>query len=135
MIARCSNPNHIGYKRYGGRGITVCERWKGEHGFENFLADMGERPRGKSLDRYPDNDGNYEPGNCRWATLPEQNSNQRTNTLVPLGNRKVSMAEFCRIHKVPYRKFQTLYVKRKKSAQEALAALSHLPPYENIQPY
>ena len=73
MIYRCSNPNLRIYKYYGGRGITVCERW---HEFENFLQDMGERPKGLSIDRI-NNDGNYEPGNCRWATTSEQASNQR----------------------------------------------------------
>lgn len=71
MLARCFNPKTNGYERYGGRGITVCERWRGPDGFENFLADMGERPAGMTLDRR-DNDGNYELGNCRWATLVEQ---------------------------------------------------------------
>jgi len=74
MRTRCTNPKAPNYPRYGGRGVTVCERWR--H-FENFLADMGEPPPGKSLDRYPDNAGNYEPGNCRWATLSEQNRNLR----------------------------------------------------------
>jgi hypothetical protein len=74
MIQRCTNPKGENYSRYGGRGITVCDRWLD---FENFLADMGERPAGKSLDRYPDNDGNYEPGNCRWATIKEQQRHQQ----------------------------------------------------------
>lgn len=76
MVHRCGNPNRPGYENYGGRGITVCSRWKGEHGFENFLADMGEKPEGLSLDRI-DNDGNYEPSNCRWATWKQQNTNKR----------------------------------------------------------
>ncbi|KKL03559.1 hypothetical protein LCGC14_2624910 [marine sediment metagenome] len=74
MIQRCNNPNSSSYKRYGGRGIKVCDRWR--ESFAAFLADMGERPEGKTLDR-KDNDGNYEPDNCRWATPKEQRANQR----------------------------------------------------------
>jgi len=78
MLQRCFNPNEKHFADYGGRGITVCDRWRGTEGFANFLADMGERPPGKTVDRYPDNDGDYRPGNCRWATQKEQNANRRT---------------------------------------------------------
>lgn len=73
MKTRCTNPNQPKWKYYGGRGITVCHRWSR---FENFLADMGEKPAGLTLDRI-DVNGNYEPGNCRWATWHEQRVNQR----------------------------------------------------------
>jgi hypothetical protein len=74
MKARCNNPNRTYYRHYGGRGITVCERW--QNSYENFLADMGERPIGKSLDRI-DVNGNYEPSNCKWSTQSEQLYNRR----------------------------------------------------------
>jgi hypothetical protein len=73
MLNRCSDPNATSYKWYGGRGIKVCARWLE---FQNFLADMGKRPPGMTLDRI-DRDGNYKPGNCRWATAKQQRHNQR----------------------------------------------------------
>lgn len=74
MIQRCTNPHTKAFKNYGGRGITICDRWR--RSFEAFLADMGEPPDGHTLDR-KNNDGCYEPDNCRWATRAEQKLNQR----------------------------------------------------------
>jgi hypothetical protein len=75
MRSRCYYVGDKEYLRYGGVGITVCDRWK--NSFPNFLSDMGPRPLGKTLDRFPDKNGNYEPGNCRWATPQEQSANMR----------------------------------------------------------
>lgn len=79
MKWRCENPTHIGYKHYGGRGIQVCEAWRDPtEGFQRFLTHIGPRPSPQhTVDRYPNNDGNYEPGNVRWATGEQQAANKR----------------------------------------------------------
>lgn len=79
MRARCFNPNNPSYPRYGGRGVSICPEWDS---FEQFYKDMGQRPGGMSLDRWPNKDGNYEPGNCRWATPTQQNRNRSSTTMV-----------------------------------------------------
>jgi hypothetical protein len=89
MKARCYNPSNDAWGRYGGRGIVVCERW---HDFAMFIADMGERPAGTSLDRI-NNDGNYEPGNCRWATQTQQTRNTRSNRWVVVDGLRMVFAE------------------------------------------
>ena len=73
MWQRCTNPKTNGFEHYGGRGIKVCDRWKS---FENFFADLGERPAGTTLGRFGD-EGNYEPGNVKWMTPAEQRANKR----------------------------------------------------------
>ena len=94
MINRCHNPNNPRYADYGGRGITVCRRWR--HSPRTFLADMGIRPKSKSLDRI-DNDAGYCPSNCRWATRTEQANNARSNIKIAIGAQTYTLAEWCRI--------------------------------------
>lgn len=95
MIQRCTNPKTPSYKHYGGRGITVCTRWRK---FEQFFADMGERPKDRSLDRI-DSNGNYEPGNCRWATKSTQIANRRRPTYYDRPSRTPECGHPARPHK------------------------------------
>jgi hypothetical protein len=97
MLQRCKNKNCDGYRNYGGRGIRVCERWKK---FSGFLEDMGEKPNGLSIERV-NNDGDYEPGNCRWATLLEQARNKRKYPLsrcrvISYGGKTMHLTEWSR---------------------------------------
>ena len=92
MRKRCSNPKADSYKHYGGRGITVCQRWAD---FSTFLADMGERPENGSIERVNVN-GNYEPGNCVWIPAPEQHNNPRRTIFVSLNGESVCLKEACK---------------------------------------
>lgn len=99
MLNRCYRPETDSYRNYGGRGIQVCDRWRfgedGKSGFECFIDDMGRRPAsGLSIDRFPDNDGNYEPGNCRWATASQQQLNARTAVRLEFGGREMAASEW-----------------------------------------
>lgn len=91
MINRCTNPNQANFKRYGAAGISVCDRWGS---FENFLADMGNCPAGHTLDRWPNGGGNYEPGNCRWATPKQQANNTKNSILVEYLGRSQTLKQW-----------------------------------------
>lgn len=93
MKDRCLNPNHKSFNRYGGRGITICQRWLDS--FQNFLDDMGTMPIGMSLDR-KDVNGNYEPSNCRWATSEEQANNKANNRVLEFKGKKQTIAQWAR---------------------------------------
>jgi len=92
MKSRCEQPSYPSFKRYGGRGIKVCKHWQA---FENFFADMGERPASGTLNRR-DNDGDYEPSNVRWATRREQANNRITNVRVTYKGKSYTLAELAR---------------------------------------
>lgn len=93
MRQRCENPKRDNYKHYGGRGIVVCERWKT---FENFLADMGERPTPKhSIDRI-DVNGNYEKDNCKWSTVIEQRNNMTSNRWIVIDGERRTIGDWAK---------------------------------------
>ena len=100
MKGRCLNPKHKAYPAYGGRGITVCEKWLK---FENFLKDMGERPEGKTLDR-KDNDKGYYKGNCRWATSDEQYDNR--GSVIEYDGEKHTIKGWADKFGIPYARLQ-----------------------------
>lgn len=91
MHERCENKNHQAYARYGGRGITVCNRWSGTDGFFNFVSDMGDKPKRTTLDRKDNNKG-YYPENCQWADAKKQNRNRSNNRLLTYNNEIMCMS-------------------------------------------
>lgn len=101
LLRRCTNPRHPSFPNYGGRGIQVCKKWEAD--FAAFIADVGPRPSSKhSLDRFPDNNGHYEPGNVRWATRVEQALNRRTTRRVIYEGVEMPLAEACQITGMAY---------------------------------
>lgn len=93
MIYRCTRPHTMYFNRYGGRGILVCERWLDD--YDAFVEDMGFRPEGMTIERI-DNNGNYEPGNCRWATRAEQDRNRRDNRFLTANGKTQTISEWAR---------------------------------------
>ena len=124
MRTRCANENRDNFARYGGSGITVCERW--QNSFEAFFADMGSRPPRTSLDRIDPTRG-YEPGNCRWATAREQANNKTDNVCVTVDGRTQTVAEWAReLGIAPY----TLYGRLKRGDSPSAAIRPVAPPKE-----
>jgi hypothetical protein len=123
MKGRCTYPGTRGFEHYGGRGIKVCERWRDS--FENFLADVGPKPRPEySLDRFPNPNGDYEPGNVRWATPSEQQSNRRNVPHLTIGGVTKRVTEWARELGVSY----SAYKARRRAGWSAEVALK-TPPY------
>lgn len=105
IVQRCTNPKCKAWKNYGARGITICGEWR--NSFEAFFARVGVRPSPKhSIDRYPDNDGNYEPGNVRWATIQEQSRNRRSNRLITFNGETKCLKDWARSFGVSYQSLQ-----------------------------
>jgi hypothetical protein len=119
MKARCSNPRAPGFDQYGARGITFDSRW---NDFEAFLSDMGERPQGKTLDRWPNGDGNYEPGNCRWATPTEQSRNRRSNRRIRVYGEELLLVEAAQKYGIPYRLLRDRIMESKWPPELAVSA-------------
>lgn len=116
MLERCRRPTNTVFKFYGGRGIKVCERWQV---FDNFLADMGEPPLGMTLEREK-TDGDYEPSNCRWATMKEQQRNRRNTHWLTFDGRTQAMSAWAEEAGVPYKTLWMRVVKYGWTVERAL---------------
>ena len=111
MRTRCTNPRTEDWADYGGRGITFCERW---NSFQNFLEDMGRKPKGFTLDRI-NNDGNYCPENCRWANVSEQQRNKRTNIVVTAFGESKTLMDWFEDKRCVVKNYQSIYWRIKTS--------------------
>jgi hypothetical protein len=127
LKARCYDSKREQFKDYGGRGIKVCDRWL--HDFSAFLADMGTRPTPKhSLDRFPDTNGDYEPGNCRWATRPQQARNTRSNVVISFGGETKTLVEWAEDLGINYYTLQARIKKRKWPIEKAFTIAAKPAP-------
>lgn len=118
MKERCYNSNCVNYKNYGARGITLCDRWKD---FINFYQDMGTKPSNKhSLERI-DNNGNYEPNNCKWATRGQQLRNKRSNRILRFKNKSMVLTDWAFYLKMPYSTL-AMRLKRGWTVERALSS-------------
>ncbi len=126
ILKRCYNTNDEHYPTYGGRGISVCPQWRTS--YETFLADVGRRPSQRhTIDRFPNNDGNYEPGNVRWATKKQQGRNRRTNTLFTFNGKTQCASAWAEEYGFDDRHIILVRIKRGWSIQRALTT----PPRKN----
>jgi hypothetical protein len=116
MRQRCQNPNRPDYKHYGGRGISVYERW---NNFNLFLKDMGLKPKGLTLERI-DNDKGYYKSNCKWATIKEQRNNNRRNHLITFGGKTFPMVKWAELTGLPYDTIRCRLKKKNWTIKESL---------------
>lgn len=128
MVQRCYNKTHIRYSRYGGRGISICERWK--NSFPNFFTDMGCRPSPDHQIERINNDGNYEPANCKWATRKEQANNRASNSVVEINGQKKTVVDWARHFNIDVR---TVY-NRVSTGWERIDALTTPVNFKKIPP-
>lgn len=127
MRRRCSSPSEPAYERYGGAGITVCDRWR--ESFEAFYEDMGPRPSPEySLDRHPDRHGDYEPGNCRWATHREQTLNRDVTLLITFQDETHALTEWVEILGINYYTLWSRLYERGWDVEKAFTEPADKPP-------
>jgi len=122
MKDRCNNPNDKRYHCYGGRGIKICDAWN--NSFESFFTDMGERPEGMTIDRI-DNNGDYEPSNCRWASTKTQCNNKRTNRMFTYNGKTQTMQQWADEYNLPLSTLKNRIDNFNYSFEDALLTKSH----------